>query len=144
MVDHSDSMALRPLVTDAASGVLLFGITPPRLSTPPERIREITAATLARLDFLDVDGLALYDIDDESDRNPEERPFPYLPTMDPADYLARYLVGLEVPAIVYRAVSKYPEQDLRSWLSEQAPTHALSVFVGASSRGRAVATLLFE
>jgi hypothetical protein len=41
--------------------------------------------------------------------------------MDPADYLARDLVGLQVPAIVYRAVSKYPEQQLRSWLSEQAP-----------------------
>ena len=64
--------------------------------------------------------------------------------MDPADYLARDLVGLEVPAIVYRAVSKYPEQGLRSWLSEQAPTHALSVFVGASSREKAVATSLLR
>jgi len=89
-----------------------------------------------------VDGVVLYDIDDESDRNPEERPFPFLPTMDPADYLARDLVGLEVPAIVYRAVSKYPEQRLRSWLTEQAPTRALSVFVGASSREKAVATSL--
>ena len=89
-----------------------------------------------------IDGLVLYDIDDESDRNPEERPFPFLPTMDPADYLARDLVGLEVPAIVYRAVSKYPEQQLQSWLSEQAPTQGLSVFVGASSREKPVATSL--
>ena len=58
MVDHTDSTALRTLVTDAESGILLFGITPPRLSTTPERVREITAATLARLEFLDVDGLA--------------------------------------------------------------------------------------
>jgi hypothetical protein len=34
-------------------------------------------------------GLVLYDIDDESDRTPNERPFPFLPTMDPAEYLAR-------------------------------------------------------
>jgi hypothetical protein len=40
-----------------------------------------------------IDGLVLYDIDDESDRNPNERPFPFLPTMDPAKYLARDLVG---------------------------------------------------
>jgi hypothetical protein len=88
MVDHDEITALRTRLTDAESGVLLFGITPPRLSATPERIREITAATLARLDSLDVDGLALYDIDDESDRNPQERPFPYLPTMDPAVYHA--------------------------------------------------------
>jgi hypothetical protein len=62
--------------------------------------------------------------------------------MDPADYLARHLVGLEVPAIVYRAVSKYPERRLRSWLGEQAPTQALAVFVGASSREKTVATSL--
>jgi 5,10-methylenetetrahydrofolate reductase len=41
-------------------------------------------------------------------------------------------------------VSKYPEQRLRSWLSEQAPTQALSVFVGASSREKAVATSLLR
>jgi len=88
-----------------------------------------------------IDGLVLYDIDDESDRNPEERPFPFLPTMDPADYLARDLVGLEVPAIVYRAVSKYRSNVFARGSSEQTPTHGLSVFVGASSREKAVAPL---
>jgi hypothetical protein len=91
-----------------------------------------------------VDGLVLYDIDDESDRNPQERPFPFLPTMDPAEYLARDLAGLEVPAIVYRAVSKYPEDGLRSWLQAQDPARVLSVFVGASSREKAVATSLLR
>jgi hypothetical protein len=89
-----------------------------------------------------IDGLILYDIDDESDRNPTERPLPFLPTMDPAEYLARDLVGLDVPAIVYRAVSKHAEDDLRAWLRDQDPTQALSVFVGASSREKAVATSL--
>ena len=40
------------------------------------------------------------------------------------------------------AVSKYAEDDLRSWLSDQDSTQALSVFVGASSREKAVATSL--
>jgi hypothetical protein len=144
MVDHSDSMALRPLVTDAASGVLLFGITPPRLSTPPERIREITAATLARLDFLDVDGLALYDIDDESDRNPEERPFPYLPTMDPAVYHAEYLGEWNRPAVIYRCVGKYTEAELRAWLRMVDVDHVVGVFVGASSKDKSVQTRLSQ
>ena len=135
---------LQRRIAEGAGEFLLFALTPPRLTTEPEQASQIAAKTLERLRPVGLDGLVLYDIDDESDRNPEERPFPFLPTMDPADYLARDLVGLEVPAIVYRAVSKYPEQGLRSWLSEQAPTHALSVFVGASSREKAVATSLLR
>jgi Methylenetetrahydrofolate reductase len=133
---------LQRRIAEGTGEFLLFALTPPRLTTEPEHARQIAAKTLERLRPVGIDGLVLYDIDDESDRNPEERPFPFLPTMDPADYLARDLVGLEVPAIVYRAVSKYPEQQLQSWLSEQAPTQALSVFVGASSREKPVATSL--
>jgi hypothetical protein len=142
MVDHKGGKALQTLVTDAESGILLFGITPPRLSTPPERVREITAATLARLDALNVDGLALYDIDDESDRNPEERPFPYLPTMDPATYHAEYLGEWKRPAVIYRCVGKYTEAELRSWLRTAEVERVLSVFVGASSKDKAIQTSL--
>ncbi|MEU5538643.1 5,10-methylenetetrahydrofolate reductase [Streptomyces sp. NPDC020362] len=144
MVDRGDSTADRMLVAGAEGGVLLFGITPPRLSTTPERIREITAATLARLDFLDVDGLALYDIADESDRNPAERPFPYLPTIDPAVYHAEYLGGWNRPAVIYRCVGKYTEAELRTWLQMADTDRVLSVFVGASSKGKAVRTGLSE
>jgi hypothetical protein len=142
--DFSDGRALQPLVTGAERGVLLFGITPPRLSTPPGRIREITAATLARLDSLNVDGLALYDIDDESDRNPEERPFPYLPTMDPATYHAEYLGQWDRPAVIYRCVGKYSEAQLRTWLRTIDVDRVHSVFVGASSKDKAVQTRLSE
>jgi hypothetical protein len=55
---------------------VLFAITPPRQSTPAERLPEIARATVERLDHLDLDGLVLYDIDDERSRNPVERPSP--------------------------------------------------------------------
>jgi hypothetical protein len=142
MVD--DRASLRTLLADAGSGVLLFGITPPRLSNPPDRIREITAATLARLHSLDVDGLALYDIDDESDRNPDERPFPYLPTLDPAGYRTGYLTEWERPVVVYRCVGKYPQSELRAWLKMADPDRTLGVYVGASSRDKTVHTTLSE
>ncbi len=135
-------MELQRRIVEGTGEFLFFALTPPRLTTEPEQAAQIAAKTLERLRHVDIDGLVLYDIDDESDRNPEERPFPFLPTMDPADYLARDLVGLDVPAIVYRAVSKYPEEGLRAWLSEQSATQALSVFVGASSREKVVATSL--
>lgn len=144
MVDRDDSADLRTLVTDAAGGVVLFGITPPRVSTAPERIREITAATLARLDSLNVDGLALYDIDDESDRNPAERPFPYLPTLDPVVYHAEYLGEWRRPAVIYRCVGKYTQPELRTWLQKADPDRVLSVFVGASSKEKTVRTRLSE
>jgi hypothetical protein len=121
---------------------LLFAVTPPRLTTSPQEAAEIAEVTLARLRSLAIDGLVLYDIDDEGDRNPDERPFPFLPTIDPAVYLARDLGTLEVPAIVYRAVGKYREERLRSWLKEQDPDNALTVFVGSSSRDKGVLTSL--
>jgi hypothetical protein len=127
----------------ARSGELLFfAVTPPKLATSGEEAAEIGRATLERLRSLPLDGLVLYDIGEESERNPEERPFPFLPTMDPADYLARDLGALEVPAIVYRAVGKYEEDRLRAWIEEQDPGRALAVFVGASSREQAVHTSL--
>ena len=98
--------------------------------------------TVKRLQALDLDGLVLYDIDDESDRNPEGRPFPFLPTMDPADYLSRHLHDWSLPAIIYRTVGKYAEPELRSWLGAQEPDRNLSVFVGASSRDKPVMTSL--
>jgi hypothetical protein len=133
---------LQRRIADRTGGFLLFAVTPPRLTTGPEQTRQIAELTLQRLGPVGIDGLVLYDIDDESDRNPDERPFPFLPTMDPAVYLARDLAALDVPAVVYRAVSKYGEDGLRSWLYDQDPAQALTVFVGASSRGKMVQTSL--
>jgi hypothetical protein len=53
---------------------------------------QLADATIARLRPLDLDGLILYDIDDEASRNPAERAFPFSPTLDPADYLANCAV----------------------------------------------------
>jgi hypothetical protein len=121
---------------------LLFALTPPRLATTVERAQEIADLTVERLAPLDVDGLILYDIDDEADRNPEQRPFPFLPTMDPADYLDRHLRAWRRPVVVYRATAKYAERELRDWIASQDPASRMAVFVGAPSRERRVATTL--
>ena len=106
---------------------MLFSITPPRRSTPPEKVKGIAETTLGRLTGLDLDGLIVYDIDDESDRNPDERPFPYLPTMDPAEFYAAHLGGWDRPTVIYRCVGKYPEERLRAWLRSADPRRVLSV-----------------
>jgi hypothetical protein len=133
---------LQRRIVERQGEFLLFALTPPRRATSPEKSQQIADVTAKRLQGLDLDGLVLYDIDDESDRNPEERPFPFLPTMDPAEFLSRHLNDWNIPVVVYRAVGKYVEPQLRSWLDAQEPDRVLSVFVGSSSRGKPVATSL--
>ncbi len=126
------------------SEFLIFALTPPRLATDVERLQQIADATKERLGTLGLDGLILYDIDDESARNADERPFPFTPTIDPADYLANHLAMWPTPVIVYRAVGKYPNSELRAWLSAQDPSRVMTVLVGASTRSAAVDTSLAE
>ena len=124
------------LVTKLRAGegdFLLFGITPPKASAAPEDLERITSATLARVQSLSPDGVALYDIAEEQDRNPADRPFPFLPTLDPAEYLEQHFTSWEKPSVIYRAVGKYTEEDLGRWISEQNPSEVVSVLVGASS-----------
>ena len=135
-------MDLERRIRSRQGGFLLFALTPPRLSTTPEKAQEIADITVERLQPLDVDGLILYDIDDEADRNPDERPFPFFPTMDPADYLDRHLGTWRTPVVVYRATAKYTEQGLRGWIGSQDSAKRMAVFVGAPSREKRVVTTL--
>ncbi|MFT4048418.1 MAG: methylenetetrahydrofolate reductase [Solirubrobacterales bacterium] len=122
---------------EAGSGeFLLFALTPPSLTTDPNRAQEIADAIVARLDAFEPDGVILYDIDDESARNPAERPFPFMPTIDPADYLSEHLTALKTPVVVYRAASKYSAESLQGWLERQDPGRVLTVLVGAPSRDK--------
>ncbi|WP_238008572.1 5,10-methylenetetrahydrofolate reductase [Dactylosporangium sp. AC04546] len=136
--------ALSELLGNADGEVLLLGLTPPRRSVSSAEAAHIAEVTLDRLHGLDLDGLVLYDIDDESDRNPEQRPFPYLPTMDPAIFHATYLSAWQKPVVVYRCVGKYPEDVLSGWLRTVDPGQVLSVFVGSSSSEKPVHTKLGE
>ncbi|MEQ4300221.1 5,10-methylenetetrahydrofolate reductase [Plantactinospora sp. B6F1] len=135
-------MTTNPMLVRARTGSLLLGITPPRGNATRERVAEIARATLARLESLDLDGLVLYDIDDESDRNPDERPFPYLPTVDPAVFHTEYLGRWQRPVVIYRCVGKYAEDEISAWLRAADPGAMSGVFVGASSRDKPVRTSL--
>lgn len=131
-------------IADGKGGFLLFALTPPRRATDRERAQEIADAMVARLAPLELDGLILYDIDDEAARNPAERPFPFMPTMDPADFLAEHLGTWRTPVIVYRAAGKYDSADLRSWLSAQDPERLMTVLVGAASSSAKARTSLAD
>ncbi len=122
------------------TGLLLFGMTPPRGSTTHGERQRIADLTLERLMPLDLDGLIIYDIAAETDRTTDERPFPYLPTVDPADFYADHLASWSRPVIVYRCVGKYSSPDIEAWLLAQPPARVASVFVGAPSGSAPVLT----
>jgi len=123
-------------IADGSGEFLLFAFTPPRSSSAGARAQEIADATLARLRSVAPDGLVLYDIADEAERTPAQRPFPFLPTLDPAAFLADNLTSWAGPAIVYRAVGKYSRTELGTWFAQQDPSRVMAVLVGAVSRNQ--------
>ena len=137
----ADRHTLSSIVQAGRGDVLFFGLTPPRRDLDPPRVKAAAAKTLGRLASMEIDGLVLYDINDESDRTDAPRPFPYLPTMDPDEYHRQQLEAFDRPAVVYRSVGKYEEDQLRSWLRAR-PEGSITVFVGASSSDVQVKTSL--
>ena len=115
------------------NGLLFYGMTPPKLTTDTEKIKTIASKQMARLKGLDIDGVILYDIQDETARTNDPRPFPFLSTLDPHVYSKQYLQELEVPKIIYKSVGKYTADDLKNWLQQGTDTEQV-VFVGAPSK----------
>ncbi|MDO5698561.1 MAG: methylenetetrahydrofolate reductase [Dermatophilus congolensis] len=131
----------RQVIADGEGELLLFGITPPRLATPPERLPAIADATLARLDNLALDALLLYDIADETSRTDIERPYPFVESWDPDIYFRNHLNEWDGQAIVYRCVGKYDTDQIGGFLGG-ATDDVATVFVGAASATQPVKTSL--
>jgi hypothetical protein len=127
-------------IVERRPGVLLCGLAPPKRDTTPEDLQRIAAQQVARLESLGLDGLVVYDLQDEAERTSAPRPFPFLPTTDPLGYARLHLDRLSVPKVVYRCVSHDSPEGLVAWLRSAGPASPLRVLVGAPSR-RTPATL---
>jgi hypothetical protein len=126
------------------SGVVLYGITPPKADTTAERVAEIAQKTIERLSALDIDALVVYDVQDESARTKEERPFPFLNSLDPLVFASEYLGTLDVPKIIYRPAGKFSGEELSEWLDELHKQSFYPVFVGVPAPDFPVRTSLPE
>ena len=124
---------LKEKIEKRESGIVLYGITPPKKETSPEKVAEISLRHIERIRNEGIDGLILYDLQDEQARTTEERPFPFMETLDALDYSETYLHELDVTKIVYRSVGKYTSQQLQDFLSRASQKKCLTVFVGAPS-----------
>jgi hypothetical protein len=126
--------SLAEKLASRSAGICLYGFAPPKQATPSERLDAIVAQQLARLGSLPVDGLIVYDIQDEAERVSVPRPFPFLPTLPPEVYAHDHLGSLAVPKIVYRCVNRDTRDGFVRWLESENARPRISVLVGAPSR----------
>lgn len=119
------SSKLRARLLQPDGFISLYGTTPPRANASPERIASTTDKLAARLTRLPIDGVVIYDVQDEAGRTSEPRPFPFLPTLDSRVYAQRLQAQTGHPAIVYKCVAEMAEARWRAWLDESQQTYAV-------------------
>jgi hypothetical protein len=128
-------MDLQSKLLDASQRVLLYGTTPPRAGTPPDQIDAAADKLAARLAGLPLDGVVVYDIQDETGRTASPRPFPYIGTVDPCRYGALLRQRLGVPPITYKALGTMDEAQWRAWLKASEPEVQFLSIVGRPASG---------
>jgi hypothetical protein len=124
-------MDLKPKLLDPAETVFLYGTTPPRAGTPEDQVAAAAQKLSARLAALPLDGVVVYDIQDEAGRTHQPRPFPFVRTVDPREYAGR----LGLPTIVYKALGDIDEPGWLRWLDEAEGRHPFISVVGRPTSG---------
>jgi 5,10-methylenetetrahydrofolate reductase len=119
-------MDLKAKLLDPAQTVLLYGTTPPRAGVADDAIHSAAEKLAARIRPLALDGVVVYDIQDESRRTHVPRPFSFSHTIDPRVYsrLLESLTGL--PPINYQCVGTMGEAQWRPWLDETADQYGIA------------------
>ena len=118
-------------------GLRFYGITPPKRGQDAARLHAIAERQVQRIASLQPDGLILYDLQDEAARTGVERPFPFLPTLEPTEYARDFLAALPIPKIVYKCVQNHNREQFLAWLDafENVNARDACVLVGAPSNG---------
>lgn len=113
-------MDLRARLLDAGRPVFLYGTTPPRAASAPEQVFHAAERLGERLRQVAVDGVVVYDIQDESGRSAQPRPFPFVGTIDPRAYSSLLGERTGLATITYKALGELDEAGWRAWLAESA------------------------
>ena len=114
---------LKIKLLDPRSAVLLYGTTPPRAGSDAGAVEAAAAKLAARLAPLPLDGVVVYDIQDESGRTGAPRPFAFTGTVDPRAYSSLLGARTGKSAITYKCVGDLDEAGWRSWLDDTARVH---------------------
>lgn len=109
---------LKGKLLDPNSPVSLYGTTPPRSATSDDAVQAVAEKLAARLQDLPVDGIVVYDIQDESGRTQLPRPFAFAGTIDPRRYSRLLVTETGTPTITYKCVGDLDETGWLAWLDE--------------------------
>jgi 5,10-methylenetetrahydrofolate reductase len=121
--------------SDLQRGVYFIGTTPPKEGTDLDKVAGIADKLLHRLDEIEYDGLIVYDIQDETSRIENPRPFPFKSTLDPRSYSKILNAQSQHPVITYKSVSQRDRSDFDQWLTEAWNDYGVKdlVLVGSPS-----------
>jgi hypothetical protein len=111
-------MELQDKLPDPGQKVRLYGTTPPRLGTAPEAVAAAAGKLAARIASLPLDGIVVYDIQDETGRTSQARPFPFAGTVDPRSYSNLLSERTGRQTITYKALGTMDETQWRTWLDQ--------------------------
>ncbi len=118
-------MTLREKLLDPRQTVLLYGTTPPRAGSEAAAVEAAAGKLAARIAALPLDGLVIYDIQDESGRTQAPRPFAFTGTVDPRAYARLLEARTGRSAITYKCVGALDEAAWTAWLSESSDVYGV-------------------
>jgi hypothetical protein len=130
-------MKLQQKLLDPQQFVSFYGTTAPRADLPQERVERAANKLSDRIRNLPLDGLVVYDVQDEPGRSPEPRPFPFLPTLDSRIYARILHERTARPVITYKSITGMATEAWEPWLTETREAygiHYLSLVGVSSSR----------
>ena len=107
-------------IQGSAGLVFLYGTTPPRSGTSDEAAHAVAEKLAVRLRELPVDGVVVYDIQDESGRTQLARPFAFTGTIDPRIYSSLLVTRTGKPTITYKCVGELDDAGWLAWLNDTA------------------------
>src|SRR5690606_32119955 len=89
----------------------------------------------SRIRNLPLDGLVVYDVQDEAGRTNEPRPFPFLPTLDSRVYAKILHEQIAHPVVTYKSITGMTAEGWEPWLTETQRDYGINYLslVGVTS-----------
>lgn len=127
---------LQTRYNDINRGVYFIGTTPPKSDTPLDKVDGIADKLIERISDIDVDGLIVYDIQDENSRINKPRPFPFKSTHDTRLYSSLLNKKSNRPVITYKSVVQSNSEVFNEWANEAWHKYGVKdvVLVGSPSK----------
>jgi hypothetical protein len=122
------STTLSDALRNSARPVFLFGSVPPKDGTTVEKAKETCVKFSSLSAVLATDGFVVYDIQDETSRTSEERPFPFRKCMDAAKYASYFPAASGKQCMVYKTVNEGRNEELGEWLDSACSKYKHNIF----------------